>query len=81
MKSLVLILLHWYKRLVSPQLAPACRYVPTCSEYAAEAVAYYGVLRGATMALGRILRCHPLTKGGYDPAIKIHASPHPLSGR
>jgi putative membrane protein insertion efficiency factor len=56
-----------YKRTISPLLPPACRYVPTCSEYAAEAVERYGVLRGTCMATWRVLRCHPLAKGGYDP--------------
>lgn len=46
---------------------PACRYVPTCSEYAMEAVERYGALRGGLMAFGRLLRCHPFVKGGYDP--------------
>ena len=46
---------------------PACRYVPTCSEYAMEAVERYGALRGGVMALLRLLRCHPFASGGYDP--------------
>jgi len=49
---------------------PACRYVPTCSEYAMEAVERYGVLRGGFMAIGRLLRCHPFVNGGYDPVVK-----------
>jgi putative membrane protein insertion efficiency factor len=48
-------------------LQPACRYVPTCSEYALEAVERYGVLRGLGLSVWRLLRCHPLAKGGYDP--------------
>ena len=63
----VLGLLKAYKALVSPMLAPSCRYVPTCSEYAMEAVERHGVLRGGIMAAGRLLRCHPLARGGYDP--------------
>jgi len=66
----VLLLLRGYKWAISPMLAPACRYVPTCSEYAMEAVERYGVLRGGFMALGRLLRCHPFVKGGYDPVVK-----------
>ena len=72
-KLVVLQLLRLYKRAVSPLLLPACRYVPSCSEYAMEAVERYGVLRGAGMALKRLLRCHPFVRGGYDPVAKIHA--------
>ena len=67
MKTLALMLLAAYKRWVSPLLPPSCRYVPTCSEYAMEAVERYGVLRGGCMAAWRLLRCHPFVKGGYDP--------------
>jgi uncharacterized protein len=64
-------LLALYKRAISPALhaiAPgACRFQPTCSEYAAIAIAEHGALRGGCMALGRLLRCHPLHRGGFDP--------------
>jgi putative membrane protein insertion efficiency factor len=66
-KRVFLILLEGYKRVISPLLPPACRYVPTCSEYAAEAIERYGVLKGGGMALWRLLRCHPLVAGGFDP--------------
>jgi putative membrane protein insertion efficiency factor len=69
-RSLVLYLLRGYKWALSPLLPPACRYVPTCSEYALEAVDRYGVGRGSLMALWRVLRCHPLVRGGYDPVVK-----------
>jgi uncharacterized protein len=72
-KFVVLQLLRLYKEAVSPLLLPACRYVPSCSEYAMEAVERYGVLRGGGMALKRLLRCHPFVRGGYDPVAKIHA--------
>jgi putative membrane protein insertion efficiency factor len=66
MKSLALRLLRIYKRWVAPTFPPSCRYVPTCSEYAMEAVERYGTLRGGAMAAWRLLRCHPLAKGGLD---------------
>jgi uncharacterized protein len=67
MKRFTLWLLQLYKRWISPALPPSCRYVPTCSEYAMEAVERYGTLRGGLMAAWRLLRCHPLAKGGLDP--------------
>jgi len=63
----MLLLLRAYKWGFSPMFPPACRYVPTCSEYAMEAVERYGALRGTLMALARLLRCHPFAKGGLDP--------------
>lgn len=60
-------LLRFYKRWISPALPPACRYQPTCSEYAAEAIMKYGLVRGGWMGLKRLLRCHPFHPGGYDP--------------
>jgi uncharacterized protein len=70
-KTVVLLLLRAYKWAVSPMFLPSCRYVPTCSEYAMEAVDRYGAVRGSLMAMGRVLRCHPLAKGGLDPVVKI----------
>jgi putative membrane protein insertion efficiency factor len=66
----VLALLRAYRWAVSPLLPPACRYVPTCSEYALEAVERYGVFRGSAKAAWRVLRCHPFTRGGLDPVVK-----------
>ena len=67
MKFLVLDLLGVYKAIVSPFLPPACRFEPTCSEYAREAVERYGVVKGVWMGTKRILRCQPLCRGGHDP--------------
>jgi uncharacterized protein len=69
-RTSVLYLLRGYKWAVSPMFPPACRYVPTCSEYAMEAVDRYGVVRGSLMAMWRVLRCHPFAKGGYDPVVE-----------
>ena len=69
-KFVTLQLLRTYKWAVSPLLPPACRYVPTCSEYAMEAVERYGALRGGWMAFARILRCRPFAHSGYDPVVK-----------
>ncbi|HEX8146305.1 MAG TPA: membrane protein insertion efficiency factor YidD [Pyrinomonadaceae bacterium] len=60
-------LLRFYKAYISPLLPPSCRFVPTCSEYAREAIERYGALRGSWMGVRRILRCHPFHPGGYDP--------------
>ena len=67
MKFLVLDLLGIYKAMVSPFLPPACRFEPTCSEYAREAVDKYGAVKGTWLGLKRILRCQPFCKGGHDP--------------
>ncbi len=56
-----------YRRLLSPLFPPACRYTPSCSEYASEAIARFGVMRGARLAALRLLRCHPWHASGYDP--------------
>jgi uncharacterized protein len=69
-KAVVLQLLRSYKWAVSPLFPPACRYVPTCSEYAEEAIERFGVLRGGMMGLLRVMRCHPFVRGGYDPVVK-----------
>ena len=63
-------LLRAYKALLSPMLPPSCRYVPSCSEYAIEAVDRYGVWQGGVKSLARLLRCHPFVHGGYDPVVK-----------
>ena len=60
-------LIRWYQRFLSPLLPATCRYVPTCSHYAAESLQVHGLLRGGRLALLRILRCHPWHAGGFDP--------------
>jgi len=66
---IALPVLRAYKWLISPLLPPACRYVPSCSEFAIEAVERYGIIRGVFKAALRLLRCHPFAKGGYDPVV------------
>ncbi|HEV2988879.1 MAG TPA: membrane protein insertion efficiency factor YidD [Candidatus Angelobacter sp.] len=70
MKALTVLCFRFYKGLISPALPASCRYVPTCSEYAVEAVARRGIFYGGFLALWRILRCNPFARGGYDPVQK-----------
>jgi putative membrane protein insertion efficiency factor len=74
-KLVTLQLLRAYKWAISPMFPPSCRYVPTCSEYAMEAVERFGVLRGGVKAFLRLLRCHPFAHGGHDPVIKHRETP------
>lgn len=67
MKGLLKRLIRLYRRFVSPALPPSCRFYPSCSQYAYEAVERHGALRGSWMAFKRLSRCHPLHPGGYDP--------------
>lgn len=68
MKRVLLWLIHWYRRCVSPiKGGPCCRFYPSCSEYGLEAVSRFGAFKGGAMTLWRILRCNPLGKGGFDP--------------
>ncbi|MBK5229940.1 MAG: membrane protein insertion efficiency factor YidD [Thermoleophilia bacterium] len=64
--SLVLLPVHAYRRLISPLIAPRCRYYPTCSTYALEAIRTYGAFRGVVLAAWRVLRCNPFSRGGVD---------------
>jgi putative membrane protein insertion efficiency factor len=66
-----------YKRFISPFLPPACRFHPTCSEYAAQAVEIHGVLKGSALATGRVLRCNPWSDGGFDPVPTAKAAAAP----
>ena len=67
MKTVLIALLRFYRYAISPMLGRNCRFHPTCSEYAIEAVQRHGALRGGWMAAQRVGRCHPFTPGGYDP--------------
>jgi uncharacterized protein len=67
MKKFLLSAIRFYRRHIGPHLPPACRFQPTCSEYALTAVERFGAWKGGRMALWRILRCNPFGKGGYDP--------------
>lgn len=67
MRSLTLSTIRFYQRWISPMLGPACRFEPTCSHYAADAIRHYGLLKGAGMACWRLLKCHPFHPGGEDP--------------
>ncbi|HEX8089897.1 MAG TPA: membrane protein insertion efficiency factor YidD [Blastocatellia bacterium] len=67
MKFVLISLLRVYKAVISPLLPPSCRFTPTCSEYAMEAVKKYGALRGMYLGVRRVLRCHPFHPGGFDP--------------
>ncbi|RKX43150.1 MAG: membrane protein insertion efficiency factor YidD [Thermotogae bacterium] len=67
MKRIVLAILRFYRKYISPLKPPSCRFTPTCSAYAVQAVERFGVLRGLCLAARRILRCNPLNPGGVDP--------------
>ncbi|MCH2101785.1 MAG: membrane protein insertion efficiency factor YidD [Planctomycetes bacterium] len=73
MRRLLLCLINFYQRRISSGLGPRCRFHPTCSHYAQEAIEMHGTLKGFFLSLWRVLRCQPLCKGGYDPV--------PLGGR
>ncbi len=75
MKTLLIGLVRAYRMFISPWLLPSCRYRPTCSAYAIEAIERFGAWQGGWLALRRILRCHPFHPGGYDPVPEKAASP------
>ena len=70
MKRLLIGIIMFYRRRISPALPPSCRFTPTCSAYAAEAISLYGARRGGFMALRRFVRCNPFGPSGYDPVPK-----------
>ncbi|MDP4146743.1 MAG: membrane protein insertion efficiency factor YidD [Bacillota bacterium] len=67
MKKLLINIIRFYRKYLSPLKPPSCIFYPTCSQYAIDAIEKYGALRGSFLAIKRILRCHPFNKGGYDP--------------
>ena len=71
MKRIVLALISFYRKFISPLKKPCCRFYPTCSQYAFEAVEKHGALRGTALAVKRIIKCNPYHKGGYDPVPEV----------
>ena len=67
MKTILIKLVKFYRKKISPGRPPCCRFTPTCSQYALEALEKYGAAKGSWLALKRVLKCHPFHKGGYDP--------------
>ncbi|QYA47917.1 membrane protein insertion efficiency factor YidD [Nosocomiicoccus ampullae] len=67
MKKLILKMIRSYQKYISPMSPPTCRFYPTCSQYAIEAVEEHGAIKGSYLATRRILKCHPLHEGGFDP--------------
>lgn len=66
-RSLVCWIIRFYQYVISPCLRPSCRFSPSCSHYALQAIEHYGVLKGSVLSAYRLLRCHPWSSGGYDP--------------
>jgi putative membrane protein insertion efficiency factor len=73
---LLIACLRFYKRWISPLLGPRCRFHPTCSVYAMEAISRFGAFKGSWLAVRRVLRCHPFHPGGVDPVPPVSAKPH-----
>lgn len=67
LKGILIILIRIYQKFISPLKKPSCRFYPTCSHYAIDAVNRYGAFKGSWLALKRLLKCHPFHPGGYDP--------------
>lgn len=66
-KKMLISLIKFYRKKISPMTAPKCKYIPTCSQYALEAIEKYGAIKGSLMAAWRLARCNPFSKGGFDP--------------
>ena len=79
MRHIAALLIRLYQWTVSPLLGPACRFHPSCSQYALEALLRFGVLRGGALALRRLARCHPWNPGGFDPVPAARGDTHPAA--
>ena len=79
MRHFAAFLIRLYQWTVSPLLGPACRFHPSCSQYAVEALLRFGVLRGSLLALKRLARCHPWHPGGFDPVPASSGAAHPAA--
>ena len=77
---MLVLLVRGYQLFISPMLGPRCRFHPTCSQYAVEALQTHGAVKGSWLALRRVLRCHPLHPGGHDPVPEHPSSPSPSTG-
>jgi putative membrane protein insertion efficiency factor len=80
MKRFLIWLIEFYRREISPLTPPSCRYSPTCSAYAKEAIEVHGVWRGTMLAAWRLLRCNPFSRGGFDPVPAKRRAGKPASG-
>ncbi len=79
-ETVALTLIRGYRAALAPLVGPVCRFEPSCSAYAEESIRTFGVVRGSAMAALRLLRCHPFSRGGYDP-VPTRSSGAPITGR
>ncbi|MGD9519778.1 MAG: membrane protein insertion efficiency factor YidD [Armatimonadota bacterium] len=79
MRHVLVACIRLYQCTISRLLPPTCRFRPTCSEYARQAILYHGVVRGTWLAVRRIVRCHPFSPGGWDPVPGVPVDSHPPS--